>query len=466
MLSEIIDSSFASEDHISTVLYLFIAHFAYGLEDKYIADIASVFQAAGCFRISDSLYRVHIDANPRDFRAIGNHALLLAQYWKFTESRQIIQDNIGRFRGEGKTALQRDLGLVMISEFVKNGNEKALSEAFEAFRRARFGSGRSPTVVRRGVVELKVAPVEQTEPGKYRFTVAVEHAAGSDIILLSIRGRAFFGREMNAVLREVDHLQIERLFGDIYLAPGDKLYSEVGAFEIIGDLGEFAPFYDGGIELELEAIFPDGSKRTFKHPQVMLTTKPVGLNHITSELFYGNGEWALSLMESMNDTGAALPPLWRESAYLATALEDSTQWVEAVEFVDSLLNLKIYPNLWVYRGALDYLLGNYVSARHPLQQAIESDPNNYWAYHNLALVEYELGNLERAAELFIKTAQMNPEMSPDFILAGLVYENLGQDELALRYLRAGHNNSAFRSEEVKAWIRDLESKLGIITGDN
>ncbi|MCK5832200.1 tetratricopeptide repeat protein [bacterium] len=461
-LSQMIDSSFISEDYISTITYLYIAHFAAGVDETYLGDIAFVMERAGCNSLPDSLYKLHMEINPRDYKAIGNYAILLAKNWKFKDARHIIESNLGKFRGEKKNNLLRDLGLVRALEYNRNKSEKALSAAFEAFRKTRYGTRKSPTTLQRGAVDFKVAPVESFESGKYRFNASLEHAVGSDGIILNICGRIVFGREMTTDIKEIDQLDVAELLGDIYIAPGDYLQSERGALEVIGDLGEFAPFYDGRIELEIEVVFPDGSRKYFKNNPEPLTLDSPHLSHITSELFYGKGEWSCSLMTEIADSGADLPVLWRESAYLSTALEDSSKWVEAINFVDSLMNIKLYPNLWVYRGALDYLLGNYVAARHPLLQALENDPNNYWAMHNLGLVEYELGNESLAVELLIKTADINPEMSANYIVAGAILEEDGKLREALKYYKKGHSKSAFRSDEVQSWIKNLEQQPGIM----
>ncbi|HHS50025.1 MAG TPA: tetratricopeptide repeat protein, partial [candidate division Zixibacteria bacterium] len=441
--------------------YLYIAHFTSGVEETYLGDIAVVLQEAGCYRLPDSLFALHIENNPRDHRAIGNHAILLAQNWRFREARRLIDGNIRRFRGERRNELHRDLGFVRTAEYLRNDSERALAEAFEAFRNSKFGSGKSRTTMQRGIADFRYNAVEHPEPGKYSFNLSVAHAMGSDAIVVEIKGRMVFGREMTSTLPALGIAEIEKIFGDIYLAPGERLVSEDGALEIIGDLGDFAPFYDGRVELQVELVFPDGSRRMFQTtPEPLLSHSP-GLAHITSELHYGKGDWADSMMTLMADTGLSLPAMWRESAYLSTALEDSLQWADAVNFVDSLINLRIHPNLWVYRGALDYLLGNLVEARHPLNQALQSDPYNYWAMHNLALVEYGLGNYEQSIELFIKTAEINPEMSMNYILVGVLYEELGDLERALEYYRMGHRVSAFRGDEVISWMKTIEEQLGI-----
>lgn len=460
-LSNMIDSSFISEDYISTITYLYIANFSADMSKTYLADVASVMQAAGCYRLPDSLFKLHLDNNPHDSKAIGSYALLLANHWRFKEAGGLIERNLRKFRGEKRKALLNDLGLVKISEYLRNDNPKALRAAFEALRKARLGSSRSPTTLQKGIVDFKLDALEHNEAGKYRFNAAVEHAVGSDAIILGIEGKIFFGREMTTILPKNSVNDIEKLFGGIYLAPGDKLTSELGGFEVISDLGEFAPFYEGRIELEVDVVFPDGSRKVFKHAPERLIAHAPGLGYIMSELYSGNGEWSCSLLTEMDDSGATLPELWRESAYLSSALEDSTQWIDAIAYMDSLMEIKIRPNLWVYRGAVEYLLGNYTEARHPLAQALENDPNNYWAMHNLALVEYELGNLDSSIVLFVKTAEINPEMIADYILAGVILEEMGELEKALLYYRIGSANSAFRADEVSSWIKTIEEKLGV-----
>ena len=461
MLPDMIDSSFASGDYISAITYIYLAHFAYGVDDTYLADIARVLFSAGCYRLPDSLLALHISRNPRDYRAIGDDALLLADNWRFKDARDLIRSRLRRFHGEKRKALENDLGMVRAIEYAETGREKALAAAFEHFRKARFGSAKSRTTMRRGIVDFKLHSVPSAEIGKYRFNVAAEHAAGSDAIILGIKGIVNIGREMTTALSMNSVNDVADLLGGIYLAPGDKLTSENGGFEIIGDLGDFAPFYEGRIELELEVVFPDGSRKVFKHsPENLLSTVP-GMGRIASELYYGHGAWACSLMISMADTGAILPKWWKESAELSSIIEDSTRWQEGLELVDSLMDVRLDPNLWVYKGVLEYLMGEPERAIHPLEQALENDPNNYWAMHDMALVQYDLGNYEESAQLFIQTARLNPDMQADNILAGVIFEQMGDDERALHFYRIGLANSAFRSDEVSSWIKSIEEKLGV-----
>ena len=460
-LPEMIDSSFFSEDYISAITFIYLAHFSDGVEETYTADLARVLFLAGCRRLPDSLFALHLLKNPKDFLAIGDYAVFLAQNWKFKKARNLIEENVKRFRGEKRNRLKEDLAMVHLSEYIETGRDRALEDAFEAFREARFGSKKPRTTMRKGIVEFKVRSVFSPETGKYRFNIAVEHAAGSDAVILGIKGMVDIGREMRTHLPVNSVFDVQDLFGCVYLAPGDKIKSKSGAFEIACDLGDFAPFYEGRVKLELEVIFPDGSISIFRHDPENLPAENPGFGHITGELYYGHGDWACSLMTPMADTGAVLPKWWKESARLSSIVEDSSRWEEGLRLVDSLMNVKLDPNLWVYKGVLMYLSGNPEDAVHPLMQAIESDPNNYWAVHDMALVQYDLGNLEEAARLFIETVKINPNIQEDNILAGVIFEELGDYELALKYYRIGSAQSAFRSDEVMSWKKLLEERLGI-----
>ena len=123
--------------------------------------------------------------------------------------------------------------------------------------------------------------------------------------------------------------------------------------------------------------------------------------------------------------------------------------------MDSLQNLESDPNLWVYKGALLYLLERPEEAKSQFERTLASDRSNFWAMYNLALVEYDLGNKLKAAEIFLKTREINNRMYLGELMAAVIYEELGMIDKALRHYDIALRNIAFRNEEIREWMEEL-----------
>ena len=138
-------------------------------------------------------------------------------------------------------------------------------------------------------------------------------------------------------------------------------------------------------------------------------------------------------------------------------------WETGLRFIDSLMNEESDPNLRVYKGALLYLLERPEEAKVELENVLLVNPNNFWAIYDLALVEYDLGNKEKAAQLFIQTRKINGRMYLADLMAGVIYEELGQIDKALERYNIAIRNLAFRNQEIDKWIKELEKNRNIET---
>ncbi len=459
MLADLIDSSFIDNDQVLAVMYLYIAHFEAGMEKTYLADLARVLTTAGCFELPDSLFKLHLELNPEDDLALRDYSLLLAQFGEFDRARKLLKFRIKEAKKKSRTQLTESLGMVSLMEFLQTDEEDALDDAFDFFREARFGKERLETRSKTGRLTLDVDYIPTQEPGKYRFTFRIKHDAGSDAIIVGIRGWIAFGREIENEFINESIQDMHKLFGSVYIGHGDSLQSERGAFEISGDLGGFAPFYEGEGRFAIIALFPDGRKRYVRHNLGEPISSGLSLSRVADALSYGETDWAESVLTDLATSGEMLPPRWRASVELSRIMENPLLWESGLRVVDSLLIEKHDPNLSVFKGALLYLLGRKEEAAYPLKQAVEADSTNFWAWYNLALVEYDLGNKKQAAALFLKTAEVNNRMFVANLLAGVIYEELGYLNLALEQYEYAFHNVAFRAIEVDRWIKDLKAKL-------
>lgn len=459
-LPSLIDSSYADNDFVMSVIYIYLAHFKKGMERTYLADLGRVFFSANCLELADSLFKLHLEKNPHDVPAVCDYAIVLAKMRKFIFARKIIENNITDKKPENRQLLYRTLGLVKTIEYNEKKDVGCLKEAFSAYRKGKFGSEKSPSSIEYGSIEFYALQESSIVDGKYNWTLMVKHSAGSDCILLDVRGQLEFGRDMVSRIPSISAIDIRDLFGSNYLSPGDSLISEVGAFQVIGDLGDFAPFYQGQANFELIALFPNGESRSFKSPLGKFSSS-APMRQIADAIIIGQTRWADSVLTSLESAGKIVPSRWRESVKFSWTIDDSRRWWDGIQYIDSLINIKSDPNLWVYKGALLYLLGKPDDAKPILLLATNSAPDNFWAFYNLGLVEFDLGNKRQAIDCFLKSVKINPALSQAYLLIGVIYEELGEDELALEYYRTALYSTSIRTSEVEKWIKDLEDKLGV-----
>ncbi len=464
-LPELIDSSYIDRDLISAVLYLYIAHLDMGMEETYLADIARVLSTTECYHVPESLYRVHLTKNPRDYRAIGDYALLLSRRKAFDGAKEILKNALSSADYESRAGIYEDLGFVLAMEYLETGESKTLERSFEAFRISRTGNSLFAGE-NTGKFWFNIEKTHTEGTWQYNYTTRIGHIFGSDAIILSLRSIFVFGREIETMVT-MDNLEdIRNLFGSIYIACGETLASKPGAFEITSEMGNFAPFYRGSAVFEINLLFHNGTIGRFSADSSISLDTDKSLSPYYDALAYGEYQYAESVLTAISnreDGKDKLPLRWESSVRLSEIMDDSTMWETGLRFIDSLMNEESDPNLRVYRGALLYLLGRPEEAREELENVLLVNPNNFWAIYDLALVEYDLGNKEKAAQLFTRTRKINGRMYLADLMAGVIYEELGQIDKALERYNIAIRNLAFRNREIDRWIEELEEKKNIET---
>lgn len=458
-LPELINTSYSNNDQISAILYVYLAHFEKGMKETYNADLARILSSDNCFHVAESLFAKHLTTNPDDYRAIGDYAILLAKRSAFAKSNELLRDALKRAPEEYEGHIYDDFGIVLTMEYLATEDPKTLNKAFEAFRLAHRGVASPPNDINAAKLWMSFSEVQSVENWQHYYTVKVGHFLGSDAIILGVKSNVTFGREIetSVALEEIDELR--ELFGSIYIAPGESLVSQPGALEIVTDMGRFSPFYQGEAIFNVRALFPEGGIGVFYADNSVMLGSETAIAPYYDALAYGEFFHAESVLTAISKSPggeAKLPLRWQESIHLSRIMEDSTLWEDGLEYVDSLLNIEIDPNLWVYKGALFYLLGNSDDAKAQFDRAIAADPQNFWAIYNLALVEYDLGNKLESAELFLKSREVNNRMYIANLLAGVIYEELGLIDKALLNYEIALRNIAFRTEEIRDWIEKLE----------
>lgn len=461
-LSVMIDSTYANRDQISAVFYVFIAHMEKGLEDTYRADLARIIATNDCYYIPESLFNAHLKANPEDYIAAGDYALLLAKRGAFDEAEVVLEKILSDASPEAKRQTYENLGIVYTMKYLEDGRSRTREDAFEAFRIARTGDDDPPNDFTAAKLWLNIEKAYTEGNWRHNYTVRIGHLLGSDAIVLSIKSTVVFGREIETSVSLADLKEIRDLFGSIYIAPGETLTSRPGALQITADMGTFSPFYEGEASFQAQALYPGGGKNEFFADSTISLVTQKSLAPYYDALAYGEYEYAESVLTAISRSPGGqkkLPLRWKASVELSRIMEDSTLWDYGLEYIDSLLNEEIDPNLWVYKGALLYNLGRPEEAKEQLDKAILADPRNFWAIYDLALVEYELGNKEQAAELFCQTREINTRMYLGELLAGVIYEELGLYGKALMRYNMALRNMAFRNREIEQWIEDLEKEI-------
>ena len=111
-------------------------------------------------------------------------------------------------------------------------------------------------------------------------------------------------------------------------------------------------------------------------------------------------------------------------------------WYDS-SFAVSSLGLRIEPNnaeLYKNRGNLYYYFGQIQNAKLSFETAITIKPNYSEAIGNLATVNFSLGNLNKALEGQIRSADLNPLNHIPFQMTGWIYKILGNNNEAIKWL--------------------------------
>lgn len=157
---------------------------------------------------------------------------------------------------------------------------------------------------------------------------------------------------------------------------------------------------------------------------------------------------------------------------------DPSQIDARLELGDMMLRLERYPQgLYHYEQAIHdfpesprpyFKLGNYYAdmdrvdrAREYYRQSIEKDPYYIESYNNLAVLAMREKDWQQAKDLLDEVIQLNPTYANAYLNRGIIASDIDQDrEKALWAFRRYVDLEGARAEEVRRWIRDLETQGG------
>ncbi|OGI22967.1 MAG: hypothetical protein A2255_10390 [Candidatus Melainabacteria bacterium RIFOXYA2_FULL_32_9] len=86
-------------------------------------------------------------------------------------------------------------------------------------------------------------------------------------------------------------------------------------------------------------------------------------------------------------------------------------------------------------------LGNFKKASDYLEKAIEVNPKNSYAYYNLAILNFNNGNIHIALNNFERAIKNNKNFSAAHYNTGICYYKVGNYKKALKYFHKAHKLS-------------------------
>ena len=130
--------------------------------------------------------------------------------------------------------------------------------------------------------------------------------------------------------------------------------------------------------------------------------------------------------------------------FIAKSYSDKGERNKAIATYERLL--KIDPacsSAWSNLGLIHYAAGRNSDAKYALNQALFYNPENPYAYCNLANVLYKNGEFEEAKNLGLKAFQLNNQLAATASITALCYASLGDAENAKKFCQiygASENN--------------------------
>lgn len=141
---------------------------------------------------------------------------------------------------------------------------------------------------------------------------------------------------------------------------------------------------------------------------------------------------------SYRDTSAVL-------FFIAKSHSDKGELSKAIETYERLLKIDAScSSAWSNLGLIHYEAGRSSDAKYALNQAILYNPENPYAYCNLANVLYKNGDFEEAKNLGLKAFQLNNQLPAVASITALAYASLGDAENARKFCQiygTSENNS-------------------------
>lgn len=130
--------------------------------------------------------------------------------------------------------------------------------------------------------------------------------------------------------------------------------------------------------------------------------------------------------------------------FIAKSYSDKGERNKAIATYERLL--KIDPtcsSAWSNLGLIHYAAGRNSDAKYALNQALFYNPENPYAYCNLANVLYKNGEFEEAKNMGLKAFQLNNQLAATASITALSYASLGDAENAKKFCQiygASENN--------------------------
>ena len=132
---------------------------------------------------------------------------------------------------------------------------------------------------------------------------------------------------------------------------------------------------------------------------------------------------------TLQDTSAVL-------IFIAKSYKDKGDISKAIETYERLLKIDASNSTaWSNLGLIHYEAGRSIDAKYALNQAILYNPENAFAYCNLANVLYKNGEFEEAKNMGLKSFQLNNQLSAAASITALSYASLGDAENARKFCK-------------------------------
>lgn len=134
-----------------------------------------------------------------------------------------------------------------------------------------------------------------------------------------------------------------------------------------------------------------------------------------------------SRCSSRHDTSAVL-------FFIAKSYKDKGEVSNAMKTYEQLLKVDAScSSAWSNLGLIHHEAGRGSEAKYALKQALLYNPENPFAYVNLANVLYKNGEFEEAKNLGLKAFQLNNQLPAAASITALCYASLGDSENAKKF---------------------------------
>jgi tetratricopeptide (TPR) repeat protein len=156
--------------------------------------------------------------------------------------------------------------------------------------------------------------------------------------------------------------------------------------------------------------------------------------------------WYAEAIERLEQLTSAYPDSIRFWKRLGYAMNHGGMYADAIEIYGRVLlmepsnegNVEALVSAITNRGTELHREGDIEGARKHYERAIQLYPSGWAAQNNLAAMELDLGNTEKAYGILEKALELNPFVSKLNLNMGLVLEKMGRYEEAYDYLRKSY----------------------------